>query len=143
MSLRTDRLLGLNLGKNKTSLPSSHTDYLDGVEALGSFADYLVINISSPNTPGLRSLQRREPIQELLSQAIQVRNDKLPHHPPLLVKISPDCSDEELKDIAEVCLHVGIDGVIVGNTTISRPESLKTSKEIVQEAGGLSGIFFV
>jgi dihydroorotate dehydrogenase len=67
-SLHKDRLLGVNLGKNKSSPAESHQDYMDGIEKLGKFADYLVINISSPNTPGLRNLQARKPIQELLNQ---------------------------------------------------------------------------
>lgn len=122
-SLQENKLLGVNLGKNKLSPADSHDDYINGVKKLGPMADYIVINISSPNTPGLRSLQRREPIQQLLGQAIAARNT-LTHKPPLLVKIAPDCSDAELEDIAHVVKEVGIDGIIISNTTISRPKTL-------------------
>jgi dihydroorotate dehydrogenase len=123
-SLLEDRLLGVNLGKNKTSAAESHDDYIDGIKKLGKYADYIVINISSPNTPGLRALQRREPIQELLSLAKSARDEFVSHKPPLLVKIAPDCSDTELEDIAAVTTAVGVDGIIISNTTISRPETL-------------------
>lgn len=126
--MRANKLLGVNTGKNKTSSPESHEDYIKGVKKLGAYADYIVVNISSPNTPGLRALQRREPIEELLTLAKSAR-DSLAHMPPLLVKIAPDCTDAELEDIASVVKSVGIDGVIISNTTVSRPASL------------LSGIF--
>ncbi|KAJ3326348.1 Dihydroorotate dehydrogenase (quinone), mitochondrial [Boothiomyces sp. JEL0866] len=137
-SLREKKLLGVNLGKNKLSPADSHDDYINGVKQLGPLADYIVINISSPNTPGLRSLQRREPIQQLLSQAITAR-DSLTRKPPLLVKIAPDCSDAELEDIAHVVKEVGIDGIIISNTTISRPKTLSGDEKIVKQMGGLSG----
>ncbi|KAJ3331579.1 Dihydroorotate dehydrogenase (quinone), mitochondrial [Kappamyces sp. JEL0680] len=132
-------MLGVNLGKNKASPPESHDDYVNGVKALGQFADYIVINISSPNTPGLRALQRREPIQQLLEQAKTARDQHVAHKPPLLVKIAPDCSDAELEDIAAVVQQVGIDGIIISNTTVSRPPTLKSDPVLVQQAGGLSG----
>ncbi|KAJ3269895.1 Dihydroorotate dehydrogenase (quinone), mitochondrial [Terramyces sp. JEL0728] len=145
-SLKEHKLLGINLGKNKLSPAESHDDYFNGVKQLGPLADYIVINISSPNTPGLRSLQRREPIQQLLSQAITARN-ALSHNPPLLVKIAPDCSDAELEDIAHVVKDVGIDGIIISNTTISRPQSLKggtlkltLDQKTIRQMGGLSGV---
>jgi dihydroorotate dehydrogenase len=125
-SLVQGRLLGVNLGKNKYSPADCHDDYLKGIEKLGPYSDYIVINISSPNTPGLRALQRREPIEQLLSMAKRVRDEKIKNQIPLLVKIAPDCSDDELEDIAAVVKNVGVDGIIIGNTTISRPESLKT-----------------
>ncbi|KAJ3257205.1 Dihydroorotate dehydrogenase (quinone), mitochondrial [Boothiomyces macroporosus] len=137
-SLQENKLLGVNLGKNKLSPADSHDDYINGVKKLGPMADYIVINISSPNTPGLRSLQRREPIQQLLGQAIAARNT-LTHKPPLLVKIAPDCSDAELEDIAHVVKEVGIDGIIISNTTISRPKTLTGDEKIVRQMGGLSG----
>jgi dihydroorotate dehydrogenase len=85
-----------------------------------------VINVSSPNTPGLRALQRREPIELLLKATKQARDEHVKHKPPMLVKISPDCSDIELEDIAAVVKSVGIDGIIISNTTISRPEFLQS-----------------
>lgn len=144
-SLQAGKLLGVNLGKNKTSPAESDNDYLLGIEKLGPFADYLVINISSPNTPGLRNLQNREPIKRLLSSAIQTRNKTLNHKPPLLVKIAPDLSNAELQDIASVLNEVNIDGVIVSNTTLSR-ENLKSGnrfynldEDLTRQLGGLSG----
>lgn len=131
-SLLHNRLLGVNLGKNKSSAADCHDDYIDGIKRLGDMADYIVINISSPNTPGLRALQRREPIQDLLSKAKQARNE-LVNQPPLLVKISPDCSESELEDIAAVVQDVGIDGVIISNTTVSRPSTLKGGTILVKE----------
>ncbi|KAJ3037174.1 Dihydroorotate dehydrogenase (quinone), mitochondrial [Rhizophlyctis rosea] len=138
-SLREGKLLGVNLGKNKISLAESNEDYVKGVEELGPYGDYLVVNISSPNTPGLRALQRREPIEQLMREVKAARDEKLPHHPPLLVKIAPDLSDDEIADIAAVVKDVGVDGVIISNTTISRPDNLQTGPRITRETGGLSG----
>ena len=119
-SLQNNAILGINLGKNKTSPSDSHQDYLDGIETLGSYADVIVINISSPNTPGLRNLQQKDPIQDLLTLA-KSKRDQCCKEKALVVKISPDCSEQELKDIASVVEKVGVDGVIISNTTISRP----------------------
>ncbi|KAF9920370.1 Dihydroorotate dehydrogenase (quinone), mitochondrial [Linnemannia zychae] len=138
-SLRDDRLLAINLGKNKASSPESVEDYVVGVERLGPYADVLVVNVSSPNTPGLRSLQRKGMLEDLLRQVIKAR-DELPssYKPPLLVKIAPDLSDEELKDVSEAALATKVDGIIVSNTTISRPSTI-INKDNVKEVGGLSG----
>ncbi|KAF9908182.1 Dihydroorotate dehydrogenase (quinone), mitochondrial [Lobosporangium transversale] len=138
-SLRDDRLLAVNLGKNKTSTPDSVTDYVVGVERLGPYADVLVVNVSSPNTPGLRSLQRKGMLEGLLREVINAR-DRLQssYKPPLLVKIAPDLSDEELEDVSEAALATNVDGIIISNTTISRPKTL-ISKENAKEIGGLSG----
>ncbi|KAJ1566138.1 Dihydroorotate dehydrogenase (quinone), mitochondrial [Cladochytrium tenue] len=138
-SLRPSRVLGVNLGKNKTSPPDSPQDYVDGVVELGPFADYVVVNVSSPNTPGLRALQRREPMEKLMTAVKQARDENLPHRPPLLVKIAPDVSEAELEDIAAVVRGVGIDGVIISNTTVSRPPTLKSDPKLSREVGGLSG----
>jgi dihydroorotate dehydrogenase len=124
-SLRMGRILGVNLGKNKTSSADSHQDYIDGVDKLGPFADYLVVNVSSPNTPGLRSLQKKEAMEDLLSQ-VKAARDKLFHRPPLVVKIAPDLSDQDIEDIASVIIKTKIDGVIISNTTVSRPSDLKS-----------------
>ncbi|KAG0333259.1 Dihydroorotate dehydrogenase (quinone), mitochondrial, partial [Podila horticola] len=138
-SLRDDRLLAVNLGKNKASSPESVDDYVIGVERLGPYADVLVVNVSSPNTPGLRSLQRKGMLEDLLRQVIAAR-DRLQssYKPPLLVKIAPDLSDEELEDVSEAALATKVDGIIISNTTISRPASL-INKENAKEVGGLSG----
>lgn len=136
------KLLGINLGKNKSSALDSPQDYLDGVLALGPYGDYLVINISSPNTPGLRELQKVDYFKSLISK-VQEARDLLPvPRPPLLVKIAPDVTDAELKDIATAATDLKLDGLIVSNTTVSRPASLKSGlsqPKTVAEAGGLSG----
>jgi len=131
-------LLGVNLGKNKTSTDEV-ADYTRGIRQLGPYADYLVVNISSPNTPGLRGLQRREPLRRLLDATVAERNALPPSKSgiPLLVKIAPDVTDQELEDIAAVVQEVGVDGVIVSNTSTSRPDTLRSSHR--REGGGLSG----
>ncbi|XP_075045229.1 dihydroorotate dehydrogenase (quinone), mitochondrial isoform X2 [Mixophyes fleayi] len=129
--------LGVNLGKNKTSEDAA-ADYTRGVQELGPLADYLVINVSSPNTPGLRDLQGREQLHHLLAKVVSARN-ALPreHRPALLVKIAPDLTIHDKEDIASVVTELGIDGLIVTNTTIARPSSLKDPQRC--ESGGLSG----
>ncbi|CAN2389437.1 Dihydroorotate dehydrogenase (quinone), partial [Pristimantis euphronides] len=129
--------LGVNLGKNKTSEDAA-ADYTRGVRELGPLADYLVINVSSPNTPGLRDLQGREQLHRLLAKVVDARNAlPLEHRPPLLVKIAPDLSLRDKEDIASVVTQLSIDGLIVTNTTISRPSTLKDPSSV--ETGGLSG----
>lgn len=130
-------VLGVNLGKNKLS-ENPVGDYKKGIEAFGPYCDYLVINISSPNTPGLRSMQNKKELEDLLKATVEERN-KLPKSVPLLLKISPDLNESELKDIANVIQKKGtkIDALIVSNTTIARPESLISNH--AQEIGGLSG----
>ncbi|KAM0750848.1 hypothetical protein T439DRAFT_325900 [Meredithblackwellia eburnea MCA 4105] len=141
-SLREGHVLGINLGKNKTSDPDSIADFVNGVHSLGPYADVLIINVSSPNTPGLRDLQRRGMVQELLSGVIEARSS-LPGkvRPPVLVKIAPDLNDDEVEDIAAAVLASGADGIIVSNTTISRPSpsSVGGQSPTLRETGGLSG----
>ncbi|CAG8492303.1 10527_t:CDS:2 [Paraglomus occultum] len=129
-SLYGSKLLGINLGKNKSSDVESVEDYVKGVKELGDYADVLVINVSSPNTPGLRSLQKREKLEKLLREVIRARNTLSKPQPPLLVKISPDLSDEELDDISDVAVATGVDGIIISNTTISRADTLFSGKYI-------------
>ncbi|KAL4854286.1 Dihydroorotate dehydrogenase (quinone) [Chlorella vulgaris] len=134
-------LVGVNLGKNKTSEDAA-ADYCQGVMKLGREADYLVINISSPNTPGLRALQGRKELETLVKSVKQTRDGmawgKGETPPPLLVKIAPDLTDVDMADIAAVALHQGVDGLIVSNTTITRPEPI-AAHPLGKEAGGLSG----
>ncbi|WFD30483.1 hypothetical protein MSPP1_001504 [Malassezia sp. CBS 17886] len=142
-SLKEDRLLSVNLGKNKTSAPDSAADYVEGVKTLGPFADMLVINISSPNTPGLRRMQRRGVIEDLLRDVVRARNVLVAARPdgaclPLLVKVSPDLTDTELRDISDAALNTSVDGIVVSNTTVTRPPGL-LSAQYVHEQGGLSG----
>jgi dihydroorotate dehydrogenase len=130
-------ILGINLGKNKTTEDAA-ADYEIGVRALARFADYLVINVSSPNTPGLRALQGREPLQALIGRtAAALAALDLAKRPPLLLKIAPDLAAEDLQDIAAVALQGDLDGLIVSNTTITRPPEI--GPHWAQEAGGLSG----
>jgi len=132
---RRGGIVGANLGKNKTTEDAA-ADYEKGVRALGPLADYLVINVSSPNTPGLRALQGKEPLAELVGRT-RAAVDALAVKVPLLLKIAPDLTAEDLKDIAEVALEGGLDGLIVSNTTITRPDSLISEHR--GETGGLSG----
>ena len=132
-------IVGANVGKNKLTEDGA-ADYVLGIEALTPLADYLVVNLSSPNTPGLRALQAKDPIRDLLERTICARDKSaaaLDRKPPLLAKVGPDLSAEEMSDIVEVALECGIDGLIVGNTTIARPIGLKSPYR--NEAGGLSG----
>ncbi|HEY6979861.1 quinone-dependent dihydroorotate dehydrogenase [Reyranella sp.] len=125
--------VGVNVGANKDSVDRA-ADYAACSKALAPYADYLVCNVSSPNTPGLRTLQGRVQLADLL-QRVQ---DAIVRRPvPLVVKIAPDASDADLDDIVAVCRERRIDGIIVGNTTLSRPPSLTSAKR--GEAGGLSG----
>ncbi|XP_064526547.1 dihydroorotate dehydrogenase (quinone), mitochondrial isoform X4 [Pseudopipra pipra] len=129
--------LGINLGKNKSSIDAA-ADYVAGVRTLGPLADYLVVNVSSPNTPGLRDLQGKTELQDLLRKVLAER-DLLPceHKPAVLVKIAPDLTAQDKRDIASVICELGVDGLIVSNTTVSRPSSLQSRQRM--EPGGLSG----
>lgn len=130
-----DGVLGINIGANKDSKDKTN-DYVEGVAQMATHADYLVINISSPNTPGLRDLQTTKNLQDLLNSikpVLAAQNKK----PPLLVKVAPDLNNENITDIAEVILTSGVDGLIVSNTTLARPEHLQSPEK--HEAGGLSG----
>jgi dihydroorotate dehydrogenase len=131
-------IVGANVGKNRETVDAA-ADYVTGIEAVAGLADYLVVNISSPNTPGLRALQAKEPIQDLLNRVLSARNKAVPgpKKPPLLAKVGPDLAEAQLRDIAEVALATKIDGLIVGNTTVDRPSSLKSRDKA--QAGGLSG----
>jgi dihydroorotate dehydrogenase len=128
-------VVGVNLGKNRDAVDAV-TDYAEGVLRTARLADYLVVNVSSPNTPGLRELQRRAMLATLLSRLVSVREESA-CRVPLLVKIAPDLTLEERRDIAQVALDTGIDGLIVSNTTVERPTDLVSCH--AHEAGGLSG----
>ncbi|HET6221824.1 MAG TPA: quinone-dependent dihydroorotate dehydrogenase [Dongiaceae bacterium] len=130
-------IVGVNLGKNRDSAEAD-ADYAAGVAALGRHADYLVINVSSPNTPGLRALQEPAALRRLIDAVATARRETLVvRPPPLLLKIAPDLTAADRQDIAEVALAAGIDGLVVSNTTIVRPAGLKGRH--AGEAGGLSG----
>jgi dihydroorotate dehydrogenase len=125
-------LVGINIGANKDSIDRI-SDYVLGFAALAPLADYVTVNVSSPNTPGLRGLQNREELTRLLDSLITARAGK---SKPLLLKIAPDLDQHALDEIADVVRTSGIEGLIVSNTTIARPQ-LKSSH--AQETGGLSG----
>jgi dihydroorotate dehydrogenase len=130
-------IVGANLGKNRDTADGA-ADYIACIEAATGLADYLVVNVSSPNTPGLRALQARAQIEELISRVNEARRlSPVPKPPPVLVKVGPDLDESEIRGIAEVALATGVDGLIVGNTTVARPSSLKSRH--ASAPGGLSG----
>ena len=141
--------VGVNLGKNKlTPEAAAADDYALGVRALGHTADYIVVNISSPNTPGLRALQGKAHLKGLLRKVLGARDEAAKrsrtggethaHKPPVLLKIAPDLTDSDIKDVAYAAMSCGVDGIIVSNTTIARP-NVVAAHEKGGEAGGLSG----
>jgi dihydroorotate dehydrogenase len=133
-------IVGGNIGKNKvTPNEEALNDYLYCFKALYDVVDYFVVNVSSPNTPDLRALQEKEPLQQLLL-ALQEQNNKMPKPKPLLLKIAPDLNNDQLNDIIEIAQEAKLSGIIATNTTISR-DGLHASAQKVQEigAGGLSG----
>ena len=133
-------IIGGNIGKNKvTPNEAAADDYLACFDALYDVVDYFVVNVSSPNTPNLRALQDKEPLTDLLRKIME-RNSAMPGHKPVLLKIAPDLSDDQLDDIIDIVQTVKLDGLIATNTTISR-EDLDTDRNKIEKigAGGLSG----
>ena len=133
--------LGVNIGKNRdTPIERAAADYLACMDALHDGADYFTVNLSSPNTPGLRDLQYGEPLRALLD-TLKARQAQLGsrsgRHVPLCIKLAPDLADADLTAIADALLEFEIEGVIAGNTTVSRPEV--SNARFAKEAGGLSG----
>ncbi|MDP2619706.1 MAG: quinone-dependent dihydroorotate dehydrogenase [Hyphomicrobiales bacterium] len=132
-------IIGVNVGANRDSVDLI-ADYVSGVTAFAPVASYLTVNVSSPNTPGLRALQSRDRLDALLAMVLAARDAAasggLPRR-PVLLKIDPDMSGKELRDVAAVARARGIDGIIVSNSTVSRPP-LKEAK-LAQQEGGLSG----
>ena len=132
-------LVGANVGKNKETVDAA-ADYVLGIRRLAPLASYLVINVSSPNTPGPARPSRPRTAGRTAGPGAGCRGRKRSrrrHVPPLLLKIAPDLTEEDKRDIAEVALSSGIDGLIVSNTTIARPPELPAG--VAREAGGLSG----
>tara|TARA_Y100001968_G_scaffold54176_1_gene45365 strand:+ start:988 stop:2154 length:1167 start_codon:yes stop_codon:yes gene_type:complete len=133
-------VLGINLGKSKiTPLDEAHKDYALSLALLAPLSDYAVINVSSPNTPGLRSLQETNQLKKLIRTLKNLSNC-----PPLLIKIAPDLSNEEIDEIAKVAKDEMIDGIIAINTSLNRYDlknlKIKTGKTLAEEDGGLSGL---
>lgn len=133
-NIRANCVLGVNIGKNK-DVPNEEAieNYLKSFDLAFEVADYIAVNVSSPNTPNLRELQKAENLEELLKE-LQKRNQKLSAK-PLLVKIAPDLNEAEIEAIVDIALKLNLAGIIATNTTISR-ENLKTK---IKETGGLSG----
>ncbi|GGW33933.1 quinone-dependent dihydroorotate dehydrogenase [Streptomyces xantholiticus] len=135
-------VVGVNIGKTKV-VPEAEAaaDYVTSTERLAAHADYLVVNVSSPNTPGLRNLQATESLRPLLS-AVREAADRTvtDRRVPLLVKIAPDLADEDVDAVADLALELGLDGIIATNTTIAREGlGLRSAPSLVNETGGLSG----
>ena len=138
-------VLGVNIGKTKVvPVEEATADYLFSFDRLFTYADYFTVNVSSPNTPGLRTLQNREPLIDLLGRVMdlnqQLANDHEIDRKPVLLKIAPDLSDDQLEDIVAIVQQTGIAGVIATNTTLSR-EGLQTASTEIKSIGngGLSG----
>ncbi|MFD8259654.1 quinone-dependent dihydroorotate dehydrogenase [Streptomyces griseoluteus] len=135
-------VVGVNIGKTK-AVPEADAvaDYVKSAERLAPHADYLVVNVSSPNTPGLRDLQATEALRPLLG-AVREAADRATgaRRVPLLVKIAPDLADEDVDALADLAVELGLDGIIATNTTIAREGlGLRSAPSVVKETGGLSG----
>jgi dihydroorotate dehydrogenase len=131
---RKTGIVGINIGANKDSVDRA-SDYVAGIAAFSDVADYITVNISSPNTPGLRGLQSASELQSLLNR-LNAARDTQAKRPAMLLKIAPDLGEGEMADIAACCANGAVDGVIVSNTTLSRPH---LSSVHGAETGGLSG----
>jgi dihydroorotate dehydrogenase len=133
---RSDGIVGVNVGANRDSADRAE-DYARLVETFAAVASYFTINISSPNTPGLRDLQQTQALDDLLARVIDAR-DRARTRKPVLLKIAPDLTLADLDDVVGVARRRRVDGMIVGNTTVTRPPSLR-DRATAKEAGGLSG----
>ncbi|MEU2225179.1 quinone-dependent dihydroorotate dehydrogenase [Streptomyces sp. NPDC018347] len=135
-------VVGVNIGKTK-AVPEAEAvaDYVKSAERLAPYADYLVVNVSSPNTPGLRDLQATEALRPLLTAVREAADRTVANRRvPLLVKIAPDLADEDVDAVADLAVELGLDGIIATNTTIAREElGLRSDPALVRETGGLSG----
>jgi dihydroorotate dehydrogenase len=133
-------IVGGNIGKNKvTPNEDAQRDYEICFEKLYDYVDYFVVNVSSPNTPGLRALQDKEPLMKILSSLVFSRKTKSVHK-PILLKIAPDLTESQLDDVVDIVKESGIDGIVATNTTISRANLITDTSKIEHiGAGGLSG----
>ena len=137
---KSEMLIGGNIGKNKiTPNENAWQDYLICFDALHDVVDYFVVNVSSPNTPGLRALQDKEALKEIL-QGLQKRNSQKPVHRPIFLKIAPDLEKEQVDDVIALAKEINLEGLVISNTTIDR-SGLQTNAKNVEAmgAGGLSG----
>jgi len=142
-----EAIIGVNIGKTKVVAPEDAVaDYAESARLLAPYASYLVVNVSSPNTPGLRDLQAVDSLRPIL-EAVREIAARSPHphgRPqgvPLVVKIAPDLADDDIDAVADLALEIGLDGISATNTTIARPDTLRTDRATVEAAGagGLSG----
>ena len=134
---RRGGIVGVNIGAGRDS-KDRIADYVSGIERMAEVASYFTINISSPNTPGLRDLQAPEALDALLKRVQAARAAALPGKPPLLVKLAPDLADDDLPEVVRVILRNGVDGIVVSNTTLAR-DGLSDAALSPRETGGLSG----
>jgi dihydroorotate dehydrogenase len=136
---RRGPILGVNIGKTK-AVPddAAEADYVASTERLAAYADYLVVNVSSPNTPGLRDLQAVARLRPLLRAVREAADRTAPRRVPLLVKIAPDLTDDDIDAVADLAVELGLDGIVATNTTIAR-DGLVSDPRLADEAGGLSG----
>lgn len=135
----TDTPYGANVGANKVSEDKT-ADYVTGIKRLYGLASYFTVNISSPNTPGLRALQSKTALEDLINRVETARQEKIAEgmpYMPILIKIAPDLTEEDITDITSLTMESNIDGLIVSNTTITRPAHLTHSEK--DQMGGLSG----
>lgn len=135
-------VIGVNIGKTKVvPVEDAAQDYVESARLLTPFADYLVVNVSSPNTPGLRDLQAVDSLEPILSAVKRVAEDNPGRRVPLVVKIAPDLADEDVDAVTDLALTLGLDGISAANTTIARPAELRTARATIDSvgAGGLSG----
>ncbi|MET0821558.1 MAG: quinone-dependent dihydroorotate dehydrogenase [Aeromicrobium sp.] len=137
-----DAVIGVNIGKTKVvESADAVADYVESARLLAPYASYLVVNVSSPNTPGLRDLQAVDELRPLLAAVKDVADRNPGRRVPLLVKIAPDLADADIDAVADLAVELGLDGISATNTTIARPSSLLTDRHVVDAAGagGLSG----
>jgi dihydroorotate dehydrogenase len=135
-------IIGVNIGKTKVvEAKDAVADYVESARLLAPFASYLVVNVSSPNTPGLRDLQAVDELRPLLVAVKDVLERNPGGRVPLLVKIAPDLADDDVDAVADLALELGLDGISATNTTIARPDALLTPRATIEAAGvgGLSG----
>ncbi|ORX72290.1 FMN-linked oxidoreductase [Linderina pennispora] len=137
-SARADRLLGVNLGKNKASAGDSFDDYVYGVQKLGPYADYVVINVSCPNVKNIDASKNVQVLESTIKGVMEARNQMPDYHPPVVIKIGPDNDIDQLRLIAQLALDYKVDGVITTNTTRTRPANMKDADNVGKEVGGLS-----
>ncbi|OEU88833.1 dihydroorotate dehydrogenase (quinone) [Streptomyces abyssalis] len=139
---RRSPVVGVNIGRTKAvSDEEAVGDYVSSTRRLAAYADYLVVNVSSPNTPGLRALQATESLRPLLAAVREAADEAVPgRRVPLLVKIAPDLADEDVDAVADLAVELGLEGIIATNTTVAREGlALSSGPSVTAETGGLSG----